>query len=537
MSKNNMIARSAVLIAPMTSLFVGCTDNTDNGLSVNPETNKDGKYNIVFITTDQEAYMESYPAGSDYQARERLRKIGTTFEKHYACSNVSTSSRSVIYTGRHITETKMLDNTNMPFQPNMDKNLKTVGDMLREAGYYTAFKGKWHISENDTSLEEYGFSDWSEGNMFGSQQEGYHEDANIAKEACDWLDTTGKEKNENGQSFFLAVNFINPHDIMYFDAGGKDGFVEAMPAPDAPVYQKSYPIAVSATWNEALDKPGRPSAHKEYFDCWNNTVGDAPTTEEGWKKFVDYYFNCIQDCDNQLAKLLDKLEENDMMKNTIIIYTSDHGEMMGAHGLKGKGGFLYENNIHVPLIIYHPEYEGGSKRQHLTSHLDLAPTFVDIATTNDDEMNTITAGLKGHSIMPMLADPNVDIRDGKGVLFAFEMISVIDSEAQLNPIKFDLANKGFVRGIITPSYKFARYFSPLKFNMPADLDALYADNEVELYEMGMDETENLAYPKGNNETLVKEYNDKLNALIREEIGNDDGSETDVFPGGLMNYAK
>lgn len=142
MRKNNRIARSVVLIAPMTSLIVGCTDNTDKIPSIKPETNKDGKYNIIFITTDQEAFMESYPAGSDYQARERLRKIGTTFEKHYACSNVSTSSRSVIYTGRHITETKMLDNTNMPYQPNMDKNLKTVGDMLREAGYYTALKGK-----------------------------------------------------------------------------------------------------------------------------------------------------------------------------------------------------------------------------------------------------------------------------------------------------------------------------------------------------------------------------------------------------------
>lgn len=373
--------------------------------------------------------------------------------------------------------------------------------------------------------------------MYGSQQEGYQEDANIAQAACDWLDTTGKEKNENGQSFFLAVNFINPHDIMYFNEDGEGGVMQAMPAPDDPVYQKSYPITVDPTWNEAFDKPGRPSAHKEYFDIWNKSVGNAPTTEEGWKTFVDYYLNCIQDCDNQLAKLLDKLEENGMMKNTIIIYTSDHGEMMGAHGLKGKGGFLYENNIHVPLIIYHPEYEGGGKRQHLTSHLDLAPTFVDIATTNDDEMETITAGLKGHSILPMLDDPSVDIRDGKGALFAFEMISVIDSKLQLIPFKVDMAKKGFMRGIITPSHKFARYFAPLKFNMPTDLDALYADNEVELYEMGMDETENLAYPKGNNESLVKEYNDKLNALIREEIGNDDGSETDVLPGGLMNYAK
>ena len=145
---------------PSAIALTGCSDGTNN-LLVKPEANADGNYNILFITVDQEAYMESYPQGSDYVARERLRKIGTTFEKHYACSNVSTSSRSVIYTGRHVTETHMMDNTNLTCQPNMSKDLKTVGDMMREAGYYAAYKGKWHISEGDTSLEEYGFSDWT----------------------------------------------------------------------------------------------------------------------------------------------------------------------------------------------------------------------------------------------------------------------------------------------------------------------------------------------------------------------------------------
>ena len=78
------------------TLLCSCTSSKNNQV-VKPETNADGKYNIIFLTTDQEIYMESYPKGSDYEARERLRKIGTTFEKHYACSNVSTSSRSVIY--------------------------------------------------------------------------------------------------------------------------------------------------------------------------------------------------------------------------------------------------------------------------------------------------------------------------------------------------------------------------------------------------------------------------------------------------------
>ena len=147
--------------------------------------------------------MSTYPEGSDYQVRERLRRLGTTFEKHYACSNVSTSSRSVIYTGRHITETHMMDNTNLSCQPNMSKDIKTVGDMMREAGYYTAYKGKWHISEGDTTLEEYGFSDWTEGDMYGAPLEGYRHDGTIAANACEWLATKGKEVNDSGKSFFL----------------------------------------------------------------------------------------------------------------------------------------------------------------------------------------------------------------------------------------------------------------------------------------------------------------------------------------------
>ena len=232
---------SAAIATTAGALISGCTDQNDNPANNNqPKPNGDGRYNILFITTDQEAYMEQYPAGSDYAARERLRQLGTSFEKHYACANVSTSSRSVIYTGRHITETCMLDNTNYAFQPNMRTDLTTVGDMLRQAGYYTAFKGKWHMSEGDTSLEEYGFSDWTEGDMYGAVYEGWHEDGTICQNTIDWLKDKGKSLNEKGQSFFLAVNFLNPHDIMYYNEEGIGGLAgEGVPAPDDPIYKKS----------------------------------------------------------------------------------------------------------------------------------------------------------------------------------------------------------------------------------------------------------------------------------------------------------
>ena len=544
MKKGKSYAFKAVtVLVPAISLYSGCIEK-ENGLLVKPSKNADGKYNVVFITTDQENYMKTYPEGSDFQARERLRKIGTSFEKHYACSNVSTSSRSVIYTGRHVTQTHMMDNTNLTCQPNMSKELKTVGDMMREAGYYTAYKGKWHISEGDTSLEEYGFSDWTEGDMYGAPLEGYLCDGTIAENSCSWLESKGKQLNEEGKSFFLAINFINPHDIMYFNEERGGAFGQATTAPDEAVYKKTYPTPISSTWNEPLDKEGRPSVHIEYANMWQLVTGPNPSSEARWKSFQDYYFNCIQDCDNQMMLVLDYLEKNNMLENTIIVFTSDHGEMLGDHGLKGKSGNMYENNIHVPLIVYHPEYPGGRSCNNITSHLDLAPTFVDMGTDSDAQMENIKAGIKGYSLMPALENTATDVRNGNGALFVYDMISMMDSNMESIPlsssevdIRVDLEKRGFVRGIITADYKFARYFSPLHFNTPTDIETLYSMNDVEMYRMGSGETENLAWPKGNNTSLVNTYNNKLNALIQQEVGVDNGRETEKFNGGLLKYAR
>ena len=196
------------------------------------------------------------------------------------------------------------------------------------------------------------------------------------------------------------------------------------------------------------------------------------------------------------------------------------------------------------MVIYHPEYVGGRTCKHVTSHLDLAPTFVDIATNSDAQMDSIKAGIKGYSLLPAVDNPAVDVRNGQGALFVYDMISMMDADMVSVPlsestvdIRVDLSKKGYLRGIITADYKMGRYFSPLHFNTPTCLDSLYANNEVELYEYGSDETENLAWPKGNNEELVTAYNNKLNALIEREVGEDNGSEVQYFKGGLMKYAK
>ncbi|MBI4856735.1 MAG: sulfatase-like hydrolase/transferase [Acetobacterium woodii] len=557
------LKKAALGITLATSLLSvsGCTQSSSSQTidqkmaDVDARQNSDGNYNIVFVTVDQEHYFDKFPEGTNYKARELLEKMGTTFEKHYTCSNVSTSSRSVIYTGTHITDTLMIDNTESPWQEPISENLTTVGDRMLSAGYYSAFKGKWHMGDtsvfDDTSqpamqeqngLLGYGFSDWNaQGDIVGQLQQGYMQDSNIAGDTVSWLRSKGTATNAAGQSFFLAVNLVNPHDIMYYDTDtngeavqntGQTTFAIAG-APANSIYQTTYPkAAIPSTWNEPIDAAGRVPAELEYFNLWNRRVGEIPSEASRWENFRNYYYNCIQDNDDQLENILAELSNLDMLDNTIIVFTSDHGDMQGANGLRGKGGFMYENNIHVPLIIVHPEYKGGTSIDAVTSHLDLAPTFIDMTNLPDDKKAQIAAGLPGHSLMDLMDGSKTEIREGS--LFAYEMISMIDSNmmqttdptTNLTTYQIDYTKRGFVRGITTEKYKFARYFSPLTFNLPTTMEDLYANNDVQLFDLEKDPNElvNLAANKETNAALIMELNGQLNDLITKEIGVDDGNE-------------
>ncbi|SUF18632.1 sulfatase [Salmonella enterica] len=110
-----------------------------------PEKLPEG-YNILLVVTDQERFFATYPF--PVPGRERLMKTGVTFCNHQNTSNVCTPSRSVLYTGLHMPQTKMFDNLGLPWMPyDLDPALGTTGHMMQKLGYYTAYKGKWHLTE------------------------------------------------------------------------------------------------------------------------------------------------------------------------------------------------------------------------------------------------------------------------------------------------------------------------------------------------------------------------------------------------------
>lgn len=516
------------------SLNLGCGGSND---SSSPTTNKDQSspiadqknYNVLFVLTDQEHFFAQYPQGTNYKARQLLAEMGTTFEKHYICSNMSTSSRSTIFTGHHVPQTGMIDNTDFPWQGAMNENLRTIGDIMRDSGYYSALKGKWHLGKstilgndpNLTSLDHYGFSDWGGTDYIGSVWQGHEKDPVIVSEAQEWLSTQGKQLNSENKPFFLMLTMINPHDIMDYDITGYESptlHLGGKPSDD--VYDRRYSFPVASTWSFDINAENLPGGIKLYNHNWSILAG-AITSKDIWKDYQDYYLNCIQDSDNNLMKVIDSLRENNLLDNTIIIFTADHGEMHGSHSLKGKGGFMYENNIHVPLIIVHPDYEGGRKISAITSHVDIAATLADLAGASGSE------DLPGKSLLPLMSGESDSVREG--ALFCYEMLSMsmpcVEGGDSGVTYDFTKMGRGMVRGITAEGYKFARWFAPLQFNTPATIEELFAGNDVQLFDTVNDpeEINNLADDPITNRELILRMNALLNEHIASEIGTDDSA--------------
>jgi len=537
-----------------------------------------GPYNILFILTDQERYFRPGELPADYRlpAHERLARRGTVFVNHHVASCVCTPSRSVLYTGRHIQHTKMFDNTNFPWISSMSTELPTVGDMLRDAGYYTAYKGKWHLTKEfetvnelgtptkifTKEMEAYGFSDYfGVGDIIAHDQGGYLHDGVISAMSVNWLRGRGMALATEGKPWFLAVNLVNPHDIMFLDTDRPGERVQSRnilgnirPEPANPLYAKQWKFELPATYGEALDAPGRPRAHADYIRAHDGLVGHIPNEDWRWRRRHDYYLNCLRDVDRNIATLLDELDTLGLASRTIVVLTADHGDIDGAHRLHSKGATAYREQNNVPLIVVHPAYAGGRHCKAVTSHVDIAPTLVGMTAAPADRKAAITKGLPGKDFSALLARAEsasaTAARDG--ALYCYNMFAYIDGDfmqkvvgvlqesdgkakikeaAKEGALRPDLAKRGAIRSVFDGRYRFTRYFSPKSHNRPDSLDALFRLNDVELFDLEHDplERRNLALERDRQRDLLDTMNTKLNGLIDKEVGDDVGQ---MLPGGV-----
>ncbi|MFF8375710.1 sulfatase-like hydrolase/transferase [Streptomyces sp. NPDC015661] len=502
--------------------------------------------NILLIVTDEERAVLPRAHGYALPARERIAERGVTFDRYYTASAQCSSARSVIYTGQHLPLTEIYDNDNIPYIRPLDPGLGTLGTMLRSAGYYCTYQGKWHLSNayvspqnpapTTNALERYGFSEFNDwGDIDGGAWAGLKLDPVIAGQAVHWLRDRAPVVAAE-QPWFMAVNFVNPHDIMSFDYGGRSQVqlppplahaVRMKAAADIPVYRRRWDFDLPASLHDDLS--GAAPAVTEYQRMIDTVFGPV-ASDEHWYDGLNFYLNALRDVDRSIEHVLDALDASGQADNTVVVFTADHGEMAGSHGLRQKGSLVYDENLHVPLVIAHPDVTAGVRTDALASAVDLAPTLLAFAGLDQAETATRHPALKGRSLIPALHGGQV--RDG--VLSAIESIMMLDADfwfefadpdaprrIEAGELRPDWTKRGFLRACNDHRYTFGRYFAPLDPNRPRSVDELFAHNDVVLYDRQEDPAQmhNLAADPAHRD-LVAHYSALLERLIDAEIGAD-----------------
>jgi arylsulfatase len=475
--------------------------------------------NILLVVSDQERQRRWLPPSVRLPWRERLMSEGLELTRYYTHSSPCSPSRASMMTGRYLPQHGVLDNVVMPEHTELDPAIPTVGSILRDHGYRSSYIGKWHLSQAvSPDMTAYGYADW-EGNdrhFMGWAGTGVHFDPIIAGNAAHWL-----QENAAGgdRPWFLTVALVNPHDVMWFPV-------------DQPWYQEQHPddvafvrkILEAAKWkddetlpvftddyeeifetlpasfdDDLLDKPG---AHRQWrWDQQHGFWGYIDPADKGaWLRHLDYYVHLHRLADESLGTVLGALDASGVYDDTIVIFTSDHGDMCGSHGLRSKGPFVYEEIMNVPLYVRVPgTTTPGTQSSALATHVDLASTIASLAGIDAADHPT----LQGVDLSPVLSEPNTSVRDH--VLFAQDTAHT----DQINQTRY--AYRGFFDG----RTKYARYYgvgggkpSSGLWGRPQGeklfgVDAAFEDQEHELYDLGEDPHElvNLAMDHGRRAEL------------------------------------
>ena len=491
-----------------------------------------GRPNILLIVSDQERQRDWLPAGVELPARQRLLDEGLEFTRYYTHSSPCSPSRATLFTGQYVPQHGVNENVIFPgVHAELDTAIPTLGSSVREQGYYSAYLGKWHLSHAaQPDMDAYGFSDWTgnDKHYMGWAGTGLAFDPDIAGQAVDWL----ARSTSIDQPWFCTVALVNPHDVMWFPM-------------DQPEYRAKHPdelaftesLLASAKWKGGDLVPAFDQPYDEWFDTlpanFDDDLWSKPEVQRqwfheqqhslyglidhddtrSWLRHLDYYVKLHQEGDANLARVLKALDDSGQADDTIVIFTSDHGDQCGSHGLRSKGPWVYEETMRIPLYVRAPGMTGaGTSTAALATHVDLATTIPLLAGAQRDELDSYA----GVDLRPIFETPSAAGRDH--VMFAQ------DSAWYERCIHTRYA----IRGMFDGRFKYARYYgvggssTPYGKKWPTpklyDVDAAFEDHDHELYDLQEDPGElvNLAHDRGRRNEL-RSWFDRLLAAEAEEF--------------------
>lgn len=358
--------------------------------------------NVIFILSDDHRYdfMSFMPGAPDWlqtPALDRMAAGGAHIENAFVTTSLCSPSRASILTGQYAHRHQIVDNTS-PIPP----GTRFFPEFLQQAGYRTAFIGKWHMGEADDRPQP-GFDRWvsfrGQGvyedpvlNVDGEQvhTKGYTTDI-LTDYALDWLKQ--QRADDPDHPFFLYLSHKAVH--AEFEPAPRDkGRYADKPIP--------YPETMPAAANR--DKP-------DWVRAQRNSWHGVDYMYQGAMQFDDFYkayTETLLALDESVGRVLDYLKQTGLENDTVVIYMGDNGFLLGEHGLIDKRN-AYEESMRVPMLAYAPGLiKAGSTITPMVRNIDIAPTILDLAGAKT------TIKMDGRSVLPLL--------QGKPVSWPTEML-------------------------------------------------------------------------------------------------------------------
>ncbi|MGD1895083.1 MAG: sulfatase [Cyclobacteriaceae bacterium] len=337
--------------------------------------------NILFIMSDDHAVnaVGAYSKRLAEFARtpniDQLAEEGMLFENCFVTNSICSPSRATFLTGKYSHKNGVYClNQNFEEQP-------TSATMMQQAGYRTGVFGKWHLKSAPRGFDDYKVL----------QKQGRYENPEFVEkgreeliEHAGWVDDVITEMTQqfildgenSDQPFFVMCQYKSAHDPWSSRSPFDTAYQNIkIPEPDnlCDNYQNRSDAARETTLKlEMMDQ--RTFAHDRLA-----TEDTCEQRQHIYQQYIKAYLRSAQVMDDNVGKLMQFLEENDLAENTIVIYTSDQGHFLGEHGFFSKR-FIYEESMQMPLIVRYPGViEAGSRRPELITNLDFAPTILGLA--------------------------------------------------------------------------------------------------------------------------------------------------------------
>lgn len=351
--------------------------------------------NILFLLTDDQRFDDLSCMGNEIIQTPHLDRLageGVIFNNAFVTTAICCSSRASILTGQHMRRHGIEDFATPLSSEAMDA---TYPVLLRKAGYRTGFLGKMAIGRPSEELRHlslpadkfdfwYGFP---QSISFRQVVDGKPRFLTtlLAEKAIEFLRTNPVDK-----PFCLSISFKTPHGpFVFFDPDAGNPYEDTEIPPCATCTKENY------------------EAQPEFLQKSLNGSGTWPKAPlERFAKNARTCYRLITGMDAAVGRIMATLEELGLDRNTVVIFTSDHGALRGAHGLSGKW-IMYEESIRIPLIVRDPRLPSvlrGTRRDQMVLNIDLAPTMLALGGV------PIPSRMQGGDIGPLLRDGSIGWR-------------------------------------------------------------------------------------------------------------------------------